>query len=367
MLLGVAMLSACVPVPEPAHYAGWEPMPMGVPSAPSRSVARERLADSRALWHAFRDGPTPDVQLTGRPSDPRSQRGYSYVRARQASPERVEFTLFSVERGRVVLRAFVAGHPDALKTGGERNHALESLWAESAADLGQHPEGAPPHSIDELYAECERWIAEHSTSPRLYFHPDGLLMHCGFDPDDCRGCPEISIQSVSRFTLDRALRTVEPARWVCARDWGVFFPGSSLFVHGSDEVCYAPPNPRPQTLRTSSVARGSHESCPLGPELCEPVEPSEASLKDICQIDPAACPKPCDADGCTTAHWARRLSPCPAWPRRAPQPLELGKPEPLAPWSFPFSTGGEIECGRRTTLLRVIQPRLPEELGPARF
>src|SRR5690606_27394876 len=161
----------------------------------------------------------------------------------------------------------VAGHPHALTTGGEQNHALESLSADGAADLGQPPEGAAPHSIDELYAEGQRCVAEDATRPRLYFHPDRLPTHGGIGPADRRGCPEIAVQSVSRFTLDRAVGTVEPARWVCARDWGVFFPGSSLFVHGSDEVCYAPPNPRPQTLRTSSVARGSHESCPLGPEL----------------------------------------------------------------------------------------------------
>jgi len=49
LLLGAAVPGACTPPAAPARYAGWEPMPAGVPSASSRGVAQERLAQSRAL------------------------------------------------------------------------------------------------------------------------------------------------------------------------------------------------------------------------------------------------------------------------------------------------------------------------------
>jgi hypothetical protein len=78
--------------------------------------------------------------------------------------------------------------------------------------------------------------------PTLYFHPNGLLMHCGFS-EQCSECPHVSIQSLSRLPIDDARPPNEPDQWVCATKWGVFAPASDIPELAL--ICYAPPPPAP--------------------------------------------------------------------------------------------------------------------------
>lgn len=330
--VAVALVGACG-APAPARYAGWEPMPEGIPAPRARATALRYLAESRSLFRLWLEGPPPDRAAIGR-AIPTGGRAYSYVRARQLSEDRVDFTLFVVNDERVVVRALVSADPAFLDSAWlePEERRVRSLWVERGDDVGQRTDGMPPRTIDELYDDCTRLVASRpDLEPRLYFHPNGVLMHCGFAFGDCSSCAAVSIQSFSRLPLDDAYPPDAPHEWLCARPWGVVAPATP--VPTMTLICHAPPAPAP--------ARST-----------------QGSLENVCAIDPAACPGYCATDACRVARWSQPLapSPCPAWPERDPRPLELGKADPRAVWTFPFTSGGDIECGSRKKVLHEVRP-----------
>ncbi|HYP98055.1 MAG TPA: hypothetical protein VER96_05240 [Polyangiaceae bacterium] len=275
-------------------------MNAGIPKVASSVEALQRLEQSRAIWQVWRPGSFDFGtglglrQVIGK---------YSYVRARQLAKDRVEFTLFVVSPDdRVVLRALISTDPAQLKGEpmGKRDHwrSFESHWVERGADVGKHDGGAPPRTVDALYDDCAKLIREHPSAPaRLFFHPDGVLMQCGFAPEDCSDCGEVSVQSYSHFAVDARILSDEPAKWVCSTAWGVYLPGSIV--------------PELQHwLACAATARAPH--------------PVHTDPNDLCTIDPAACPD-LQPDG--DSYWQFSGNGCWVAPEHAPGPLEVGKPD----------------------------------------
>ena len=346
-LLSLGLTAACSL--RHAQYAGWEPMPAGIPAVSDAAKAKLHVAQSRALWQAFRAGKR-DLGKTGF-TRARDVPGYTYVRAQQRSKELVDFTLFVVERERVVVRALIEARLADLDPYPRQDFARwpDSLWVERGNAVGSHSDGAASRTIDQLYDECERMIDEHpSQRVRLYFHPNGILMHCGFSREDCRECGAVAIQSFSSYRLDDETPRDDPAKWVCPSAWGVFAPGSEVPELADDLACYAPPyksSPAPQPVPV-----------PDGYEVAE----VSSGLPPICDVDPAACPY--DSAERRRARWTLwRPNMCPLLPGRAPTALEVGKPEPLGVWTFPFIIADGLECGRELHQpFRIrIQPTLP--------
>ncbi len=323
---------------------------MGVPAA-SREQAWQRLTESRALWRFWRKYGV-DFHLSGVPPMYRGH-AYSYVRARQTSSSRLELTLVAVDAseaadsGRVAVRAFVTADPEQLNAhAGAKAQRLRSEWVERGAALGSHETGAPARTVDQLYDDCAALLSAHaSLAPHLYFHPNGVLMHCGFTREECGDCQEISVESVSHYSFDWEWPREDPAKWVCGTPWGVFAPGTEIPELGSSDQCMASYAPR-----TS-----------LPPSL---VSATGAGLGDICAVDRAACPELAEhSDG--QAYWGWLNVPCTSNPARSPTALELGKAAPFATWAFPFFAAYGVECGdsanvpverRITPTLQTKQP-----------
>ena len=315
-LFALGLACACSSVKH-ARYAGWDPMPEGIPVAPNGETALTRLAQSRRLWQAFRAHRTRDARDVGwMPA--REGDAYSYIRAEELASDRVAFTLLVVDGERVTLRALVEADPALLEQDAFRGegNAVLSRWVERGAQVGGHPDGAPAFSIERLYDECARLISEHPASPpRLYFHPNGVLMHCGLDPEACEDCPRLSVQSFSPYRMDEDVPAGEPARWICTRGVGAFPPGASTPAYGDVQGCFA------------SAA--------------------------------------CRAGNCPRALWTQVRAPgCDGSPEHAPRTLELGKVDPLAAWVFPVVTRNGVECGAPKGAW-TIKPVLPEA-HPAR-
>jgi hypothetical protein len=247
----------------------------------------------------------------------RESDAYSYIRAEELAPDRVAFTLLVVDGERVTLRALVEADPALLEKDAfqQAGNAVRSLWVERGAQVGGHQDGAPALSIERLYDECARMISAHPAStPRLYFHPNGVLMHCGIDPEQCDDCPRLSVQSFSPYRMDEDVPAGEPARWICTRGAGAFPPGASTPAYGEVSGCFA------------SAA--------------------------------------CRAGNCPRALWTRVHPPgCNGSPEHAPGPLELGKVDPLAAWVFPIVERNTIECGTPTGFW-TIKPALPASHPP---
>jgi len=303
----------------PALYAGWEPMNAGIPKVASSADALRQLEQSRAIWRAWRLEPLDQLvglsveQVVGK---------YSYVRAHQVAKDRIEFTLFVVSADdHVVLRALISADPAGLDGApmGKRVtwRSFGSHWVERNADVGKHEGGAAPRSVDGLYDDCAKLIRQHPSAPvRLFFHPDGVLMQCGFAAEDCSACGEVSVQSYSHFAVDAAILSDDPAKWVCSAAWGVYLPGSYVPVLRDWLSCYA-------------IARAPHP------------RPVSTGSNDICTVDPAACPD-LQPDG--DSYWEPSGHACSSVPEHQPGPLELGKPEPHARWGFKFVLPPSIDC-----------------------
>ena len=309
----------------PALFAGWEPMNLAIPKVANADVALRRLDQSRALWRAFR------AQLLDDRSGLRVEQvpgKYSYVRAHQLAKDRVEFTLFMVDaQDRVGLRALISTDPARIERAPlwKRStwRSFESRWVERGPDVGKHPDGAVARSIDGLYDDCATLIRQHPSVPvRLYFHPDGVLMQCGFAAADCSGCGEVSVQAYSHFPIDAAILSDDPAKWVCSAGWGAVLPDSPVPLVGDLMTCTASaraPHARP-------IASTTHPG---------------AGSEDICRIDPAACPD-LYPDG--DSFWNPRPTVCARYPEHDPGPLDTGKAEPRGPWQFKFTKPYAIEC-----------------------
>ncbi len=266
---------------------------------------------------------------------------YSYVRAFERARDRVDFSILAIEGERVVVRALISADPKQLDRFSRHAQLPRSRWVERGSAIGSHDDAAPPYTVDELYAQCGNILRQQpELAVRLYFHPNGLLMHCGFVPGECDDCGSVSIQSTSLYSVAQEPEWLEPSRWVCATNWGVFLPGAEDPLTSPDVDCWAAPLPEPA-----------------------PAQPQDGQeLQDICHIDPAACPKlDCRGD-CRAAKWTMwKPSVCgaEAIPQRQPGFLDLGKPKPLDEWTFPFLTASSIECEGDGAYLRRYRPELP--------
>lgn len=296
----VGGLAACTTVR--AAYPSWEPTPATVPIVRDQRRALADLELSRKLWLE------------------RDWQDYSYVRALQTSPDQVEFTLIVVRGGKVSERALLTSQTDANALGdrlsGKLGQPPQMLWREHGREIGRHETGAPALTMDRLYDLCRDRVlsvqSEHS--PRLSFHRDGLLQHCGFLSEDCDDCATASVQTVADAT---------PQPWqvpldvLCTDRHGLFLQWQAPLTANGCELCHCvannPADPRP------------------GPDS----EEEEADANNICKIDPASCPRReqperaswfCkylyDADGCSGGI------------RRDPTPECLALPRPTS-WADP--------------------------------
>jgi hypothetical protein len=202
---------------------------------------------------------------------------------------------------------------------------MRTLWVERGAAVGTHDEGAPARTIEQLYATCARSIAtaqrEGAAPPRLYFHPNGLLMQCGYPESECTGCEAVAIHDVSRFSL-RHEQADDVELWSCASEQGMTLP-LGIGMHGAWGCL-------PAFKRNPAYRSG------------------EEGTGDICQIDPSACviTEPYRAIWVPDRAFGACSFPEPA---REAQPLEVGKPAPLAEWAFPAYSGNP--CGLESAII----------------
>jgi hypothetical protein len=251
-LVLAAAVAACTSVS--AEYPSWEPTADSVPVVRDRKLALADLEVSRKLWWD------------------RGWKDYSYVRARQTSHDEVEFTLVVVRNDRVTERSLLTSKTDANGLGdrlsGKLGQAPKQQWSEGEREIGRHAAGAPALMLDELYDLCRDRVlslrSEHL--PRLSFHHDGLLQHCGFLNDDCDDCAAASLQTVAHVT---------PKPWqvphdlLCTDRYGLFLHDQEPLTSFGCEMC----------------------SCRAN-ALSDPRRDREREgLADICKIDPAACPR----------------------------------------------------------------------------
>ena len=198
-----------------ARYPSWEPTSVLVPTVPDRDTAKAYLAESLKVWRRrfySQSGP----------------RTYSYVRARDVAVDRVEFTVISVVNGHMIERALVVEDPTAknsvmrLDLTGHADMHVE--WDETGSALGSHIAGAPLRTVDDLYGECNKLIAERPASEqiRMYFDPAGILQHCGF-LDLSPSTSYVSIQNVG----ETALGEYWPSSILCARPEGLYLEGNT--------------------------------------------------------------------------------------------------------------------------------------------
>jgi hypothetical protein len=275
-LAWLGMTAACAPVV--AQYPSWEPTSPLVYEVRDRRLALADLQVSRELWH--------DRNLST----------YSYLRASQISAEEVTFTFVVVDKAVVVERSLLTTFTDerglgdrmARKTG----QPPRLLWRERGREVGRHQGAAPPLTVDQLYDLCRDRVlsARHELVPRLSFHVDGLLQHCGFLSDDCPDCPVASMQTVGWFT-PHPWQT--PPDVLCPDRFGLFLHLQSPLGGWPCEVCHcegtnwtdphpppAPPKPAPLTPEQRELCRLSGAECPEEPGM----------EQDICKIDPRVCP-----------------------------------------------------------------------------
>lgn len=334
---GMMLALGCSRLPQPS-YASWDPVLEAIPRVDDRAEAKRRLAASRAIWHAWLASVPrfpANVSRNWLPIPPAP--AYSYVRARQLAEQRVAFTLLDVAGDRVVLRAYLSADPARLSSVGRvrpEERDVRTLWVERRGDIGAHAEGAPAKTIDQLYAECAQLIdgAPVDALPRLYFHPNGILMQCGQAPSDCGDCESYSVQDVSRFSLSHEQPIDDAKLWTCATEAGLALPLGSV-LHGA-AGCFPAfqkdPTFAAQQARREAEAREA-ERCEQNLESdCPAVE--EAGV-DICQIDPAVC----TVERPYRARWSMAMGGLCSEPQpaREPQPLEVGKSLPGASWRFP--------------------------------
>jgi hypothetical protein len=324
------LLMGCAP-PHYARYASWEPAAPQIPVVADRALGRKWLSESRELWNRQRGQPPDRVETEVHQRD--GVLRYTYVRAFEREDGRVDFTLESVERERVVFRALIRVDARQLERSwvvSDARSGFETRWVEDRGEVGSHDEGAPVATIEQLYDRCDELLAlPVDAAPRLYFHPDGLLMHCGYLAGDCDDCQNVSIQSASTYFLTH---TTEPARRVCVEPWGLFPPLGRSFTTEPNYECWAPPKPRPK--RTGAP-------------------------RSICDLDPSACGTSFWRAEKPSAVWVEPKHICSIGPVKKPSLLDVGKRDPLAEWSYPFRRGAGIECGNtdKQFLFRV-QPTL---------
>lgn len=308
-------------IPRP-RFASWEPISDIIPPVKSREIALARLARSRRYWEYARTHENESRKRDASAAIGPPRIDYTYVRTRQLSPERVQFTVISVEGERIVSRGLLEAKPEQLQRLGSsvQDHPElmpASVYKELGATVGSHSEGAPPLRIEQLYDQCETEIRRRGIRPiRMYFHPSGVLMQCGRTKRECRDCSAVSIQSYSiQSILPQALE-FEPSHWTCSANWGLLPPGVDDWVSGRRYECLAP---ELQSERTTRL-RNQKEDC----MLCE-------------------CGWKCGLRFDWAFSRVAYIEPCPS-EFTVPDYLDVGKSDPDAPFAFRGVSNAAIDC-----------------------
>ena len=305
MLVLAGALAACSSTS--AKYPSWEPTTSTVPVVTDRKLALADLEASRQLW----------LKL--------AWHEYTYVRARQNSNDELEFTFIVVRGKAVVERAFLTSKADPSELGdrmsGRVGRAPRLHWREQGHDIGRHEGGAPALTVDQLYDVCRDHVlsVQQEHLPRLSFHDDGLLQHCGFLTTDCEDCAVASVQTLSAITPKP---WQAPADLLCTDRYGLVLAYRAPVTAFGCEICTcmannaSDPNRKLQQEEADEYGQGS-------------------GLPNICDIDPAACPArgaappdhaswSChfvlDADGCADSSYLAPNPECLARARPLPMP-----------------------------------------------
>lgn len=92
-------------------------------------------------------------------------------------------TVIKVENGVITARYFEQFNRD--ENGAK---TIVNAYTETGATLGTHTEGAPLHTMDELYESCARkYLVVSEKKNKLYFETgrNDVMTLCGFVPNDC--------------------------------------------------------------------------------------------------------------------------------------------------------------------------------------
>lgn len=262
---------ACAAAPVRPQYVNTEPTTEQIPEV-DIALALQRLQRSRLYWKLSAKE-EQSVGLRFGDAAKLKSPNYSYVRAVQVATDLVEVTYVVIEGGRVVIRGLGTYVPSLkfrpnTKIPREPVPTPRQSWVELGAQVGIHDEGALALTIPELYDRCEAEILRPGAGPiRLYFHPTGVLMHCGRTKAACPDCETVSIHAYSVQSIGHWAATLDVSQWACSEPWGLVLLGAKSWLHGTKVRC-APP-----ALPAKSVM------------------PRQDDLGvDICKIDPSACP-----------------------------------------------------------------------------
>lgn len=260
----------CTAHPIMPRFASFEPTTTQIPSI-APDVARRRLDRSRVYWKAasrLEAGHTVVDRFAFRLPDPQ----HSYVRAIQVDRDRIEFTYVVVEGNRAVIRGLGTVEPSRF-LGPENAFSTDvdgdprQRWREIGVEVGTHDGGAKALTIDDLYDLCDEEIRRPGAGPiRMYFHPSGVLMHCGRTKEECPDCQTISIHAYSIRSISPWARELDLAKWACSEPWGLVLLGAPNWLRSRRAKCDPPALPSSLQYR-----------------------PQDDSLAGICRIDPSAC------------------------------------------------------------------------------
>ncbi|MGC4070197.1 MAG: hypothetical protein QM784_37165 [Polyangiaceae bacterium] len=311
-------------------FASWEPLAEQIPAVSDPKEARAMVALSRRYWRFVQEYEPrwhDSVNADEKAPLPR----YSYVRANQIAKDRVQFTILSVEGGRVVARGLTEMDPNDLESTANDVHSRlilpKTLYRELGSELGTHDDGFPLLTIDDLYDQCEREIARSDSDPiQLYFHPSGVLMQCGRARSHCSDCASLSIQTYSMNPLGPYTKEFEPTRWACIDHIGLILPGTATWTQALQYQC-APPELAKERIR----------------RLSDPVAYLWSSRDSYC------------GDHCDWPYLFRVIDPCPIFPAR-PSFLEVGKPHPEARYVV-RGDGLNPECSSSRSVLQTSVTR----------
>jgi len=175
----------------------------------------------------------------------------THTLAQKIAKNEVDFTVLIVDQARVLRRTLLVADPRRLRFPYERTDGYRPsvAWQEREGEIGKHPSGAAPLTVDDLYDICEKQILEtHTELPvRLAFRENGVLQHCGYLGDDCPECAQVSIQNVLPEYVPIEYQT--PLQYLCFTERGLFFrsiraePSNGSF----DYTCRAAADPRGQS------------------------------------------------------------------------------------------------------------------------
>jgi hypothetical protein len=107
---------------------------------------------------------------------------YHYVAVDQSFIGITERTTIAISRGQPAGRSFVRTQ------GFGPSPQVVASWTEDAAHVGQHAEGRPAETMEQLYDDCAKNVLSQDPGQnQITFETDtrGVLLTCQFVPDGC--------------------------------------------------------------------------------------------------------------------------------------------------------------------------------------